>query len=55
MARLARIVVPDTPRYVTHRGNGRQQMFFSRADFAFYRDLVGRACHAADVGGGRLI
>ena len=49
MARLARIVVPDAPHHVTQRGNGRQQTFFSGADYALYCDLLGRACRAADV------
>ena len=42
MARLARIVVPDVPHHVTQRGTGRQQTFFSDADYALYRDLLGR-------------
>jgi len=49
MARLARIVVPRVPHHVTQRGNGRQQTFFGADDYALYRDLLGRACRAADV------
>ena len=49
MSRLARIVVPGVPHHVTQRGNGRQQTFFGADDYTFYRDLLGRACRAADV------
>ena len=49
MARLARIVIPNVPHHVTQRGNGRQQTFFSAADYALYRDLLGSACRAAKV------
>jgi putative transposase len=40
MARLARAVFPGHPHHVTQRGNGRQQTFFSDADYALYRDLL---------------
>jgi putative transposase len=33
MARLARVVVPELPHHVTHRGNRRQQTFFGDDDF----------------------
>lgn len=49
MARLARTVVPDLPHHVTQRGNGRQQVFFSEEDYAFYRDLLAEHCRAATV------
>src|SRR5688500_1488219 len=44
MARLARIVVPDVAHHVTQRGNRCQDVFFSEADYAAYRDLVADAC-----------
>ena len=50
MARLARIVVPETPHHVTQRGNGRERTFFSDDDFALYRDCLGQACREANVG-----
>src|SRR5260370_10222192 len=50
MARLARIIVPDTPYHVTQRGNGRERTFFSDDDFALYRDLLGEAFRDAKVG-----
>ena len=37
MARLARVVVPGIPYHVTHRGNRRQDIFFSPADRQVYR------------------
>ncbi len=49
MARLARITVPGLPHHVTQRGNGRQKVFFSDADYALYRDLLALHCRAAEV------
>jgi putative transposase len=49
MARLARIVVPDVPHHVTQRGNRRQDVFFSDADFAAYKDLVAESCAEQNV------
>ena len=40
MARLARFVVPGIAHHVTQRGNGRQQTFFSDADYAAYCDQL---------------
>ncbi len=48
MARLARIVIPGIPHHVTQRGNGRQQTFFDKKDYALYRDLLRE--HAAANG-----
>ncbi len=44
MARLARIVAPDTPHHVTQRGNRRQALFTEPGDYALYRDLLGERC-----------
>ena len=49
MARLARVVVSGLPHHVTQRGNGRQQTFFTDADYALYRDLLGESLNAAGV------
>ncbi|PWR24662.1 transposase [Zavarzinia aquatilis] len=49
MARLPRVVIPGVPHHVTQRGNRRQPVFFSEADYAFYRDLVAASCQAAGV------
>ena len=49
MARIARVVVPGLPHHVTQRGNGRQKVFFSDADYALYRDLLASACRNARV------
>jgi len=44
MARMARVVVPKYPHYVTQRGNRRQQIFFSDADYQTYIDLTRHWC-----------
>src|SRR6266404_7899331 len=49
MARLARVVIPGLPHLITQRGNGRNRVFFSDEDYAFYRDLLVENCAAADV------
>lgn len=49
MARLARFVIPGIPHHVTQRGNGRQQTFFSDADYAAYRMLLSKHCAAHGV------
>jgi putative transposase len=49
MARLARLVVPGLPHYVTQRGNGGARVFFGEGDYALYRDLLAAACRAAEV------
>jgi putative transposase len=40
MSRLARVVIPGLAHHVTQRGNGRQQVFFSDADYARYLRLL---------------
>ena len=40
MARIARFVVPGLPHHVTQRGNRREPVFFSDADYELYRDLL---------------
>lgn len=49
MARIARIVVPDVAHHVTQRGNRCQEIFFSDADYAAYRDLIAAACREREV------
>lgn len=51
MARIARIAVEGVPYHLTQRGNGRQRVFFSDADYRMYLDLLRRYCatHALDV------
>ena len=49
MPRLARLVIPDVAHHVTQRGNRRQPVFFSEADYAAYRDLVAASCAANGV------
>lgn len=47
MARLARIVIPGLPHHVTQRGNRRERVFFSDADYQFYLDELRIAAHKA--------
>ncbi|PPR25944.1 MAG: hypothetical protein CFH38_00569 [Alphaproteobacteria bacterium MarineAlpha10_Bin1] len=44
MARLARIVAPGLPHHVTQRGNRRQDVFFDKADYALYLELLQSHC-----------
>lgn len=44
MARLSRIIVPDTPHHVTQRGNRRQLLFSEPGDYELYRDLLAERC-----------
>ncbi|MBM4017928.1 MAG: transposase [Planctomycetes bacterium] len=49
MARIARVVVPGYPHLVTQRGNRRQPVFFSKADYRVYLDLVAEECRRCHV------
>ena len=40
MARLPRLVVPGLPHHITQRGNRREQVFFSAADYEAYLDFL---------------
>ena len=40
MARLARVVVPDLPHHIIHRGNRRQNVFLSQEDKSKYLDIL---------------
>jgi REP element-mobilizing transposase RayT len=44
MARIGRFVVENLPHHVTQRGNRRERVFFSYADYELYRDLLCEAC-----------
>ena len=44
MARIGRFVVPGLPHHVTQRGNRRERVFFSDADYELYCDLLREAC-----------
>jgi putative transposase len=46
---MARVVAPGVPHHVTQRGNRRQQVFFSDADYETYRDMLAEGCRAAGV------
>jgi len=49
MARIARYVVPGLPHHVTQRGNRREKVFFSDADYELYRDLLAMQCRKHGV------
>ncbi len=40
MARLARVVVPDLPHHIVHRGNRRQNIFLNQEDKNKYLDIL---------------
>jgi putative transposase len=44
MARLARIVVPGMPHYITQRGNRAQPTFFREDDYKTYLELMSEWC-----------
>jgi putative transposase len=44
MARFARVVAVDVPHHVVQRGNRRQPVFFSTADYKAYLHLMGDWC-----------
>ncbi|RJS93228.1 transposase [Salinisphaera sp. Q1T1-3] len=40
MARLARVVLPNTPHHITQRGNRRHPVFFEDDDYRYYLALI---------------
>ena len=40
MARLPRIVIPGQPQHIIQRGNNRQNVFTSAADYHVFRDAL---------------
>jgi hypothetical protein len=49
MARLARVVAAGIPHHVTQRGNWRQQVFLSEADYQSYAGLLAESCRKASA------
>ncbi|MBA4747491.1 MAG: transposase [Sphingopyxis sp.] len=49
MPRMARLVIPDVPHHITQRGNRRQDVFFTPADYAAYVAMLKRACETNGV------
>lgn len=43
MARLTRYVIPNQPQHIIQRGNNRQIIFASDADYQFFRDEMAEA------------
>ena len=52
MTRIARIVVPRTPHHITQRGNNRQDVFFTAADYCAYLDIL---CEQGEFCGLRIL
>ena len=48
MARLPRLIVPGFPHHVIQRGNNRQRIFETQADYAFFLELAQE--HASQFG-----
>ena len=44
MARLARVVIPGVPHYLTQRGNRRQEVFLRDDDYRAYLELMREWC-----------
>ena len=40
MPRTARLVIPEVPYHITHRGNNREQIFFFDTDYKTYLELL---------------
>ena len=49
MSKWPRIVVPDFPHHVTHRGTRRQTLFFEARDYQLYKTLLAMACRQYGV------
>jgi len=49
MPRIPRIVIPDTPHHVTHRGNNRQDIFLSDNERLLYISLLKSNCTKQNV------
>jgi putative transposase len=49
MARLARVVAPGFPHYITQRGNRGQETFFCDEDYQTYLIMMAEWCGALDV------
>ena len=53
MPRSARIVIPGIPHHITHRGNNRQEIFFTAGDRQLYLKLLAELCqqHGLEIMG----
>ena len=49
MARIARIVMPDTPHHITQRGNRGEAIFFEKGDYEAYIGFMAEECAAHGV------
>lgn len=44
MARIKRIVIPDTPHHVTQRGVRSMNIFFKHGDYEYYKKILFEQC-----------
>lgn len=49
MARIARVIASNFPHHIVQRGNRRQKVFFSDADYKAYLDLLHEHIHRFNV------
>ena len=49
MARIARVLVPDTPHHIVQRGNRRQDVFFHADDYHHYLQLISHGCREEGI------
>jgi len=49
MARVSRVVVPETPHHITQRGNRRQKVFLIDDDYNAYLELMSEWCQKSGV------
>ena len=49
MARIKRIVIPNTPHHVTQRGVRSMNIFFKDEDYSYYKELLLAQCQLHDL------
>ena len=49
MSRTARLVIPEVPYHITHRGNNREQIFFYDTDYKKYLELLREHSRQVDL------
>jgi putative transposase len=49
MARIRRIVIPNTPHHITQRGVRSMNIFFKDEDYEYYKELLFTQCKLHDL------
>ena len=49
MARIKRIVIPNTPHHITQRGVRSMNIFFKDDDYIYYKNLLHKQCKEHNV------